>query len=188
MITLPKNVSTTMLQSFWMVLWTLVVALSVIIIYVTLNSWLSLLLILLLPAIILPGYRNPDSIVKYYNAINRLLRIIQRITIKIILFVVYTLNFCIYRITAHDFQSKIKSAPPSSMWEKKTIQHIASEKTEYEVSIDFNDSPSGIKPLLGWVSRSGKWWLFTLVPFILIVRFLAEEEPKSVAQDTYTLY
>jgi hypothetical protein len=188
MITLPKHISTTMLQSFWIVLWTMVVSLLVIIIYFTLNSLSSFLLILLLPVIILPGYRNPELIIKFYNVFNRLLRVIQRASQKLILWVIYFLYFGTHRVTSQDLQSKIQSAPPSSMWEIKTIENIAGEKTEFDVSLDVNKGTSGLRPLLKWISRSGKWWLFTLVPFILIISFLAEDEAKAAAHDTYTLY
>jgi hypothetical protein len=192
MITLPGHITTTMLQSFWIVLWTFFFGIISIFSVIVLNSYVYLMMLLLIPIFSLPGYLYPEFIVPYYQLMNRILNKIKREIRKLVLAVIHQLFLKFLKIESRNNSVSIDPPSSGSLWQEKTIENLIGENGTYDVSIDLASGKPWYKPFLLWIMRTKKWWILPVIPFSIILSFLSDEsekqEQKAVAHDTYTLY
>ncbi|CAN5384417.1 hypothetical protein BH23BAC3_BH23BAC3_24560 [soil metagenome] len=189
MIILPTKLTTTMLRSFWIVFCTLSLSIVSIVLLFFLNSALYLLILLLIPVVILPGYKYPDRISKFYILFNRIISKIVREVQSLILFIIYYVFFSSFKRSGNKDSSFNRIAPKQSVWNLKRIENLSGHETINDVARDSSIESSGIRPFIKWIRKSGNLRILPSIPFIYILTVLNISTKKSRTEgNTYTLY
>lgn len=189
MITLPKEIMTTMLRSFWVILCSSIVFLIVFIVYVFTESFLSLLLLLLIPVMVFYGYNNIEFISKFYRFTNRVLFKIKSLVSGLSLQIIYYIFFFSYKISNNNTRYFITKDSKEMRGEFTTIITITGVKGVHDITLDSRTYNSWLNPFVKWIYKTKKWWMLSIIPFIFIISIITDSnDEKPVFHNTYTLY
>lgn len=185
MLSLPNQISYSVLKSFWAVFCTTTLAVFSLIVVALTGSFAWLFLLLTIPAFIMFGVKYPEKIVKPYAYFNAALRRMLGLMRNIVLFIVHYFILAPLKLNG----GRLEFSKGETMWEVKQIVNLIGEKGDYDVSLDHLAKRSSFYSMFKWVIQTRKWWLLTIIPHLFVLSKLSEPmEDIEVASDTYTLY
>lgn len=188
MIILPGKIKITMLKSFWIVFCTVSLSIISLSLWYKLDSNTYLLILLMIPIAILPGYLIPNLIQGIYLFCNRIIRKIVREIRSLTLSIIYYVFYFSFRTGGNEIDQK-DYLKVESAWELKRIKELSGYDTINEVAKDSSRPRAEFAPFIKWIIKSRNWSMLSVVPFVLILSFLTiHDEEQRIAESTYTLY
>jgi len=188
MITLPVEIKTTMLKSFWIVFCTVSISIISLLLWYLYGSANYLLILLSIPFFILPGYLKPESVKGSYKLFNRIIRKAVRVFRGLTLRIIYYVFYFSFRPGGNKMNQGHYGQGQTG-WELKKIEGLSGYEAINEVAKDTSDPRAGLAPFIKWICKSKNWSALPAVPFIFILSFLyISDEKAKTAENTYTLY
>jgi hypothetical protein len=188
MLVLPKNSKTTTLRSFWIVFCTITVLLTAEILYLA-DSIHPAVPLLFLPILIYPVFVMHDKFIPLYNLFNRILYKIRSILQYLALHVIHYIFLISYRIPDRKDSAMIRYPELESLWSDK--QNLTGSGNHADSDVIIASGRTGFSPgsFRKWIHQTGKWWMYSIIPFLYIVSLTSDEDKKrDVVHHTYTLY
>lgn len=151
-------------------------------------GWFLLCIILIGFGFAVPGLIWPQIATIPYQAFNKLVRGLIRFTNESLLLVCF---FVIY-IAGGKKSSFFKMARPNesqSLWVSRCSDSSGVYDMDSGASLMEFPHRSWFYPLVRWIIKSGNWWMYCLLPYMILLNYFKKEKVSApVSENIYTLY
>jgi hypothetical protein len=186
MISLPINPRRLELRSFWLIC-SAFVATAVVVTGWRFNALLSLAfgVLVVVPICMIVIVREPFVLRLYQGWNNRLVRPVADFATYLVLGICF---FIVFVITGALGSRLRLGGNATTMWERRSSlpgqAYNLPSANEGQLSMD----AGWIRNYFSWAGRSNNFWAISLLPFLIVLRFISNERQQREESNIYTLF